>query len=364
MRRCASCIITENYPCIDFDEEGVCSLCREHAPPYEPAGEEALEEAVGPFRGSGEKYDCIVAFSGGRDSTYVLRHAVRQLGLRTLALFTDNGFVPDHTYRNLHRTTELLGVDLRVEKYRTLRMAFPGMLRAWMRKPSAATVGLFCTGCSFGRRMKLPRTAEELRIPLMIVGGGEPERSFAERLLVPEGRETGRKGIMRGFAREIRNNPHIVMSPVRTTIMGLEFALRYLEAPILRMLDMDYPKKKVFPYRYLGWDESVIMRTIEEELQWESGDMCGTPWRSDCLIAPLKNYIYGRMLGFHKVDEILAGMVRLGHIDRETALNRLESESWVNPSYLEAFLRDCGTSLSELDRAIDHAAGRGSPRNS
>ena len=364
MRQCASCIITENYPCIDFDEDGVCSLCREHTPPPPPAGEEALEEAVAPFRGSGEKYDCIVAFSGGRDSTYILWHAVRELGLSTLALFTDNGFVPDHTYRNLHRTTDLLGVDLRVEKYSTLRMAFPGMLRAWMRKPSPATVGLLCTGCSYGRRMKLPGTAGELRIPLMMVGGGEPERSFAERLLLPEGEEMGRKGVMKGFVRELGNNPRIAMSPVRTTIMGLEFALRYLEAPILRMLDMDYPKKKVFPFRYLGWDESVIMGTIEEELNWESGDMCGTPWRSDCLIAPLKNYIYGRMLGFHKVDEILAGMVRLGHIDRDTAMKRLESESWVNPSYLDGFLKDCGTSLARLDRAIDHAAGGGSSQNS
>ena len=128
--------------------------------------------------------------------------------------------------------------------------------------------------------------------------------------------------------------------------------MRYMEKRFLRLMRIRYPEKKIFPYSYLGWHEKTIMDTITTDLDWHRGDMCGTPWRSDCLVAPLKNYIYGRMLGFHKVDELLAGMVRMGQIERKAALERLPEESWVNPDYLDSFLRDQGSSLEELDRAI------------
>jgi len=99
------------------------------------------------------------------------------------------------------------------------------------------------------------------------------------------------------------------------------------------------------------------MDTIVGELGWEKGTICGTPWRSDCLIAPLRNYMYGKLLGFHKVDELLAGMARDGLIDRDTALERLPGESVVDEGYLDRFLSRFGTSLRELDRAIEEAPG-------
>lgn len=351
MQRCSRCILTDNYPGIGFNSEGVCSYCAVYRPEPSPAGEQALADAVAPFRGSESGYDCIVAFSGGRDSTYILWYAVKQLGLKVLAVFTDNGLTPCHTVRNLDRTCELLGVDLIKKGYSTLVRAFPGMLRAWMRKPSPATVGLLCTGCAYGRRLRLPLIAQRNRIQLMLVGGGEPENSFAE-LLASDGRAVTKKSLLLGFCRQFTKNPGLLLSPTRAGVMGLEFSMRYLKASLLKLLGISYPKKKVFPYKFIGWNEKTIMDTITSELGWEAGDMCGTPWRSDCLIAPLKNYIYGSMLGFHKVDEILSGMVRIGQIDRQTALKRLVVESQVYPAYLDPFLKSMGTSLSELDRSI------------
>lgn len=358
MKRCTRCILPDSYPGLEFDSEGVCSRCRSFTRPAEPAGEQDLKKAVSPYKGSGEKYDCIVAFSGGRDSTYILWHAVKKLGLHVLALNTDNGYMPEHTKRNIARTTELLGADLRIEKYSSLERTFPRMLRAWMRKPSAATVGMLCTGCSSGRRLKLPGVAQKYRIPLMLVGGGEPEQSFAESLLASERLTFTRSQMVWGFVREAARNPWLLESSF--AIIG-EFGMRYLEKPLLKLMGTRYPEKKVFPYHYIGWNEKTIVETITQELKWEKGDLCGTSWRSDCLIAPLKNYIYGSILGFHKVDELLAGMTRTNQISRETALERLPEESWVNPEYLDSFLRNHGTTLKKLDEAIQAARGRKEP---
>ncbi len=337
-----------------MDECGVCSRCREQSPPPEPLGMDALLDAVEPYRDPTEPYDCIVALSGGRDSTYMTWLAVRELGLRVLAVTTDNGFVPEHTRSNLRRTVNELGIDHVVRSYGIQRRVFPGMLRAWVRRPSAATVGLLCTGCSFGRRLALPRAADERRIPLMLVGGGEPERSFAEPLLAGTGRVT-RGTLAKGMARECRRNPSLLASPVRFTAMALEWGSRYLERRLMEVLGLDYPKRRVFPFRYVGWDEDTIMETITGGLGWSPGDICGTAWRSDCLVAPLKNYIYGGILGFHKVNELLSGMVRLGMLTREEALARLPSESSIDRGSLEELLGGCGVTLSELDYAISRA---------
>jgi hypothetical protein len=352
LNRCSRCILPDGYPGIDFDSDGVCSLCRSFEPGPSPVGESALSDTVSPYTGSGEKYDSIVAFSGGRDSSFILWYAVKRLGLRTLALFTDNGYAPAHTHRNLRRTSDILKVDLHIESYSSLKKTFPGMLRAWIRRPSAATVSLLCTGCSYGRRLKLPVTAQKYRIPLMIVGGGEPELSFAETLLASGIPNPSRKDLLKGFLEEVQANPYLLLSPGRSSTILKEFALRYLERRILRLLGIEYPKRKLFPYSYLGWNEKIIMDTITNELGWEKGEMCGTSWRSDCLIAPLKNYIYGNLLGFHKVNELLAGMVRIGQIDRETAMLRLPEESAIDPAFLDSFLRENGVSLAELDKAI------------
>ena len=297
-------------------------------------------------------YNCIVAYSGGRDSTYILWYAVKRLGLKTLAVFTDNGYTPDHTKRNIKRICEKLGTDLIVKRYSTLPRAFPGMLKAWMRKPSSATVGLLCAGCAGGRRLRLPLVAQKYRIPLMLSGGGEPVNSFAELMVAPGNRVVRKADLLRGFAAEFTKNPRLALSPIRISIMGFDFSMRYFGSSIIKLLGIGYPKKLIFPYRYIGWDEKTIMHNITSELDWEAGDLSGTPWRSDCLVAPLKNYIYGKMLGFHKVDEILSSMVRIGQIDRNAALDRVTRESWVNPTYLGNFLRSVGISLKELDEVI------------
>jgi hypothetical protein len=70
MKRCSKCLLPETYPNIRYNGVGVCNYCLSYAP-IEYKGEPKLEELLDTSRTrtKGEKYDCVVAVSGGRDST-------------------------------------------------------------------------------------------------------------------------------------------------------------------------------------------------------------------------------------------------------------------------------------------------------
>jgi hypothetical protein len=356
VKRCARCILPGSYPGIVFDEAGVCNFCAAHER-WTPRGLEKLEEALAPYRGAHPRYDCIAAVSGGRDSSYMLWYAVRKLGLRTLAVSVDNGYVPEQTKVNIERAVKILGVDLVVKKHGHVRSCFPHTMRAWIRRPSPGMIGLLCGGCNYALRYHLLETAREHDVPLMLFGVGEPEppTTFAERLLMSDpNREMSKPRLAAGFALKIAQNPAYVANPRVVATYGKEFAYRWSKR--LRNLltrRIAYPEYKILePFYYIGWNEEEISSTIARELDWKKASYAGAAWRSDCTIATLKNYLYGRTLGFSKVDELLSNMVRTGMLTRDAALERLGRDSVISEDFIREFLAGEGVSYEALDRSL------------
>ncbi len=92
LRRCTKCILPETFPGIEFDDEGVCNYCRNYVP-VKVFGEVELIRVLERFRGKGEKYDCLVPISGGRDSTFALHQMIRRYEMRVLAITVDTGAI-------------------------------------------------------------------------------------------------------------------------------------------------------------------------------------------------------------------------------------------------------------------------------
>src|SRR5690349_12683992 len=92
---CTRCILPSTFPKISFDKDGVCNFCLESAS-HESIVEsrkalaEKMREAILNLKGKAD-YDCIVAFSGGKDSSFTLTKLVREFGLKCLAITIDNG---------------------------------------------------------------------------------------------------------------------------------------------------------------------------------------------------------------------------------------------------------------------------------
>jgi tRNA(Ile)-lysidine synthase TilS/MesJ len=113
-RRCARCLLLETHDTVVFDDEGVCNVCRnnEHKRQHVDwaAREREFRAILDEYRGT-HAYDCIVPFSGGKDSTFTLWALVRTYGLKPLVVCFDHGFMRPTVLANTERTIRTLGVD-------------------------------------------------------------------------------------------------------------------------------------------------------------------------------------------------------------------------------------------------------------
>ena len=119
MKRCTKCILPENYPGITFNEEGICNHCITYKE-RKYHGSEILKEEIDSFlknkKDRNKNYDCVLALSGGRDSSYLLYYLVKVLNFRVLAYSVDHGFIPEQTKINIKNMTDILNVKLVIEK--------------------------------------------------------------------------------------------------------------------------------------------------------------------------------------------------------------------------------------------------------
>ena len=147
LRRCSRCILPETMPFISFDEQGVCSYCRAYQP-IELLGHDAFEKTLAPHRKSSGEPDCVVAFSGGRDSSYGLHYIKAVLGMNPLAYTYDWGMVTDLARRNISRMCGQLGVEhiLISADLRKKRDNVRKNVSAWLKKPDLGLIPLFMAG--------------------------------------------------------------------------------------------------------------------------------------------------------------------------------------------------------------------------
>lgn len=116
MKSCKKCLLPENVEGVSIDHTGVCNLCQnydvkmsEDKEQERLAFEEDLEKALQDCRGIGE-YDCLVPFSGGKDSIYLLYKLKVEYKLKVLA-YTTNANIPPLAWKNIHSTLKKLDID-------------------------------------------------------------------------------------------------------------------------------------------------------------------------------------------------------------------------------------------------------------
>lgn len=120
---CNCCVMDTTDEDIVFDSSGVCMRCIEYKERIEPewkhgeGHEKELQELITTIKkfGEGKKYDCILGFSGGLDSTYMLHLAVKEWGLRPFVLHIDTGWNLPVAEENIKKVTKKLGVELHIE---------------------------------------------------------------------------------------------------------------------------------------------------------------------------------------------------------------------------------------------------------
>jgi len=338
MKRCKKCVLPDTYPNIIFDYEGVCNYCLD-TDHNTPLGESALLEVIDRDRNRTGKYDCLLGLSGGRDSAYALYYAVSVMGLNPLTFTVDNGFLPSTTHENIANATRILGIDHVYVQHDFSKKCLPKVLSSWMKRPSVPMISFMCLGCRLGMANAFNDLSNTYGQRLLITGGGEPVRIAASMFFTHHSR---------GWKRPVDMAYNICMEYVKN--------FRYIIDPQL-LYTMVRQNFHQFPlalqlFEYLPYDESEIMKVIQNELKWKKWGESRSAWRSDCKIGILKSYLYLKTVGFSKLDDLLSGLIRSGSMNREEGLTRLSQENFLNEKYIEEFVKELGVNYTALCKII------------
>ncbi len=185
MKSCRRCLLPAAVPGadLDADADGVCAFCRQHdradrsrEESLRREWEADLEKALAGCRGRGRGgYDCLVCFSGGKDSCYLLHKLAVERRLRVLA-FTVNINVPEVAWDNIRRTIARLDVDHLV--YTPPQEFYLRMFRHLLKNQEArGAVRTVCYACAPLTESYALQVATEKGIPLVLAGysPGQPD---------------------------------------------------------------------------------------------------------------------------------------------------------------------------------------------
>jgi len=354
MNRCIQCILPDHYPGISFNNEGICNYCTDHKE-IKYLGEGALREKILSHlkHNKNREYDCLLGFSGGRDSSFLLHYLVTVLNLKVLACTIDTGYMPEQTFVNVKNISNLLNADLVIEKRNYLQKCIKHHVKAWLRKPSLPMVAAMCSGC----RLALAKGCYDMIIkyntPIYIAGGTPFEGGdYRTNLLRSNPYHKTKKSLMLGYLSQVRKNPSWLMNPYCSMTQFQEFRAFY---------GRRYKKKMqgkgilwMSPYHeYIRWEEKKIISTIEDKLHWKKNPSIKSKWRGDCDIALLKLHLYQRYLGFNDKDDALSDLIRDGQITRQEALDRLDDETFIPEEAIKFVLDKIGIEYAKFKKAYD-----------
>lgn len=321
-RRCSRCVLPETFPGIDFDSAGLCSLCRRAPAPdlqerRRAALRERLDRLFEAVRNRGP-YDLLMAYSGGKDSSYTLALLRREYDLDILAVTVDNGFVPDHVLTNIRRIVDALGVDHVLVRPRAdlMRRLFAAAAQRDIFAPSTLTrASSICTACIAVVKFSCLRRAIETEVPLVGYGWSPGQAPLTSALLKPT-------------PAMLRRMQEVLLDPIQA-VVGEGSRGWFLE-------ERHFSREEAIPHlvsplAIADYDEGRILDELTR-LGWRppTGVDANT---TNCLLNGFANHVHCRRHRFHPYAFELAGLVRAGVLSREDAIARLEEP--VEESLLE-----------------------------
>lgn len=329
MKICAQCVLPESFPTIEFDTQGVCNYCRSfqgkaHHDELKRKYRERFEELIETHRGKGD-YDILIAYSGGKDSTYTLDLFKNYFQLRVLALTFDHGFVSPCATENIKRVIEKLGIDHLYFKpnIEVMKKIFVLSINGCLYpKKSLERASPICTSCMSLVKFISLRMAIEKRIPFIGYGWSPGQAPI-------------QSSVMKTSPSFIQSTQRLIYNPLYEK-MGDAINPYFLR-------DSHFELKDRFPYdihplAFLEYNEEKIYHRIRQ-LGWIPPKDTD-PNSTNCLMNAFANQVHISQFGFHPYAFEIAGLVRMGILSREEGLKRLNEPN--NPQVIDEIKQKLG----------------------
>lgn len=349
--RCSRCILPATMPYIEFDFAGVCNYCNNYRLRNRPKPIEELISLLEPYRRKSGP-ECIIPFSGGRDSCWALHLIVKELKLKAVTYTYDWGMVTDLGRRNLSRMTSKLAVEnitvaADVEKKRKY---IARNLHAWLNRPELGMISLLTAGDKhFFKYIKTIQ--QQMGVALNIWGvnplevthfkagflGMKPD--FLEEKVYSNGALKQLK-YQTLRLKEMIKNPGYINSSLWDTISGEYYRSVEQKSDYFHLFD------------YIEWDERECDRVLAT-YDWELATDTTTTWRIGDGTAAFYNYVYRTVAGFSEHDTFRSNQIREGNISREDALSRVEEENKPRYQNIKWYLNILGFDFETTIRRVN-----------
>jgi hypothetical protein len=305
---CSRCCLSDNIPTVTLDGEGVCNVCRDfevHGPElmgfFKPEAE--LDSLLAASRTEGSKFDVLVLFSGGKDSSYVLAKMVEK-GLRVLTFTFDNGFTSPRALENIRRASE----DLKVENVMVTSKAIDEVYAESLRKSKTVCSGCFRALTSFSTQLAMDRN---IRVVMTGLSRGQICETklgsfFSQKKLDLQEIETS--------LQKFRKLYHLRNDRIKTLIQDNVMAD---EARFDQIQFVDY-------FRYSGVSKAEVAAYLRDRCTfWQRPSDTGG-CSTNCQINDAGIYVHLSTRGYHNYAIPLAWDVRLGIVPRAQAIDELQ----------------------------------------
>jgi len=314
MKICTNCILPDTFPGITFNAEGVCNFCQEFKGPEHLESEKKeylarFESLIKQVKGKSD-YDCTLAYSGGKDSTYTLYLLKDVFKLRPLAITFDNGFISDQAFKNIRTVTEHLGVDSIIFKadFQLLKKIFKaGIDNPMYSSKALERASTICTSCIGLVKFMALKIALEKQIPIMAWGWSP-------------GQAPVRSSIMKMNATLFKNTQEMYRKPMHD-IVGDEINRYFLTEEQFKSCEFPY---NASPLAFMDYSEENILRKIKEFGWIAPNDLDANS--TNCLMNAFANEVHIKKHGFHPYAFEIAVMIRAGVMSREDGYKKIYAD--------------------------------------
>ena len=343
LKRCKKCLLPETHETIIFDSEGICNVCRNNEFKNEKIDwnkkKKELDELVEQYRGKND-YDCIVPYSGGKDSTWTLYYLMKEYKLKPLVVRFDHGFLRPNLNDNTTKVLRELGADFHTftPSWKVVQKL---MLQAFLEK------GDFCWHCHTGISSYPMWVAIRYNVPLIF--WGEPSSEYTSYYSYDQPEEVDEKRFNRAGA-------NLGISAVDMAVrLGGKVDERdfkpYTYPPLKELRNIGY--RSVCLGSFIPWDVKTQSKIIHDELGWNGDLVENVPpgynyEKIECYMQGVRDYIKYIKRGYTRPTHLASIDIRHDRLSREEGLDMIHKYEGKKPASLEIFLDMIGLTEAEF----------------
>ena len=346
IKTCTKCLMPNTRPRVVFNDNGVCNACINAEEKKEidwGARKDELEKMISFYRNESAPYDCLVPWSGGKDSSMVAYRLKYDFGLNPL-LVTTSPLIPNSVGEHNREEMRKAGFDSifirpnqKVARYLARRFFIErgNPKAAWDAGVTAATV----------------RTAVAHKIPVMFFAEhGESE--YGGRVLSEDHKRE--RDVAEFLEHLVGDDPNNWVDD-----MVSERDLHWYLYPDLDEVRDIGVRQFYFGY-FFNWsiyDNYKFMANAIDFKLAEGGRTDGTFTNYDSLddkIDDIYYYMQYIKFGFGRAVRDASRLIQLGVIDRKQALEYAHQYDGEFPSkYIDENLEYLGMTLGEFTDVVD-----------